>query len=185
MERLSPASSLVVVVDLQERLVPAMPAERFARVKQTTLTLLEAARLLYVRVLATEQYPKGLGPTVAPIGEKLRALGAPPIEKMTFDACGEPLFVRALSAASPRSVVLVGMETHVCVYQTARELVRRGFDTTVVADGVCSRSEENRALGLALAERSGARVAPVETVLFDWLERAGNEAFKAVSKLVK
>jgi nicotinamidase-related amidase len=135
--------------------------------------------------VASEQYPKGLGPTVEPIAERLRAMGVEPIAKTTFDACAEPRVAQALAERSPGAVVVAGMETHICVFQTARELARRGLDVHVVADAVASRREENRALGLALCERAGACVTPTETVVFDWLGRAGTEEFKAVSKLVR
>jgi nicotinamidase-related amidase len=185
MHRLDPKSSLLLLVDVQERLAAAMPQAAMDRLVGNALVLLESARLLGVPAVATEQYPKGLGPTVAPLGEKLRSLGVEPIDKMTFDACGEPRVARALAERSPRAVVVVGMEAHVCVFQTARELARRGFDVHVVADAVTSRREENRALGLALCERAGAVATPTETVVFDWLERAGSDAFKAISKLVR
>ena len=185
MERLTPSTSVLVVVDVQERLAAAMPKEAMDRLVANAGILLEAARILSVPVLATEQYPKGLGPTIAPVAEKLRALGVEPIEKLSFDACGEPRFSRALSLASPRAAIVVGMEAHVCVFQTARELARRGYATYVVADAVASRTEENRAAGLALAERAGAVVTVTESVAFDWLGDASSEAFKAVSKLVR
>jgi nicotinamidase-related amidase len=185
MNRLDPQSSLVLVVDVQEKLAAAMPQASMDRLVASVLVLLESARLLGVPVLASEQYPKGLGPTVAPIADKLRALGVEPAEKTAFDACGEPKIARELATRSPRSVVVAGMETHICVYQTARELVRRGSEVHVVADAVASRREENRALGLGLCERAGALVTPAETVVFDWLGRAGTDAFKAISKLVR
>src|SRR5262249_22914713 len=106
-------------------------------------------------------------------------------EKLAFDACGEPRVARAIADATPRSVVVVGMEAHVCVFQTARELARRGYDTYVVKDAVASRREENRAAGVEPCVRAGATATVTETVVFDWLERAGTEQFKAVSKLVK
>jgi len=185
MNRLDPASSLLLVVDVQERLAAAMPQAAMDRLVASALVLLEAARLLGVPVVASEQYPKGLGPTVAPIAEKLRAMGVEPVDKLTFDACGEPRLARALSDRAARAVVLAGMETHICVFQTARELARRGLQVHVVADAVASRREENRALGLALCERAGAVATPTETVVFDWLGRAGTDAFKALSKMVR
>jgi nicotinamidase-related amidase len=185
MDRLDPTSSVLLVVDAQERLASAMPQPSMDRLVTNALVLFEAARLLGVPVLATEQYPKGLGPTVGPIAEKLRGLGVEPIDKMTFDALGEPRLARALAERAPRAVVLVGMETHICVFQTARELVRRGFAVHVVADAVASRRDENRALGLALCERAGAFATPTESVVFDWLARAGSDAFKAISKLLR
>ena len=185
MHRLDPRSSLVLVVDVQDRLAKAMPQAAMDRLVASTLVLLEAARLLGVPVVATEQYPKGLGPTVAPLGEKLRELGVTPIDKMTFDACGEPRVARAVAAQAARAVVLVGMETHICVFQTARELCRRGMTVHVAADAVASRRDDDRTLGLALCERAGAYATGTETVVFDWLERAGSDAFKAISKLVR
>jgi nicotinamidase-related amidase len=185
MQRLDPASSLLLVVDVQERLATAMPPAAMERLTASTLLVLEAARILGVPVVASEQYPKGLGATVAAVGDKLRAMGVEPIDKLTFDACGEPRIARELAARGPRSVVVAGMETHICVFQTARELARRGAEVHVVADAVASRREENRSLGLGLCERAGALVTPAETVVFDWLGRAGTDAFKAVSKLVR
>lgn len=185
MDRLIPDRTVLLVVDVQERLAAAMPATAMERVTANALVLLEAARLLGVPVVASEQYPKGLGPTIPPIGEKLRSMGVEAIAKNTFDACGEPRIARAIGLSQPTAVVVVGMEAHVCVFQTARELVRRGLAVHVVADAVASRREDNRTLGLALVERAGAFAAPTETVVFDWLERAGSDAFKAISKLVR
>ena len=185
MIRLLPAQSALLVVDVQERLAAAMATARMEALARNSGILLEAAGHLGVQVLASEQYPKGLGPTVAPVAERLRALGVTPVAKTTFDACGEPGIARPLSAIAPRAVIVVGMETHVCVFQTVRELVRRGYEVHVPVDAVASRTEENRLAGIALCERAGAIATTTETVVFDWLERAGTEAFRAVSKLVK
>ena len=180
MQRLDPASTVLLVVDVQEKLASAMPEETLALLVKNTNILLEAAKVLGVKTIASEQYPKGLGPTLPAI-----KLEGAPFAKMTFDACSDLAISRALSEMAPRAVVVVGMEAHVCVYQTARELVRRGYATHVVADAVSSRKEENRRLGLSLCERAGAIVTPTETVVFDWLGQAGTDAFKQVSKLVR
>jgi len=185
MNRLAPGTTALLVVDVQERLAAAMSSARVETLVRNAGILLDAASHLGVHVLATEQYPKGLGHTVPALAEKLRRMHVTPVGKTTFDACGEVGVARALSAMSPRAVVVVGMETHVCVFQTVRELVRRGYDVHVPVDGVASRTEENRVAGLALCERAGAYATTTETVVFDLLERAGTEAFKAVSKLVK
>ncbi len=185
MERLLPQTTALLVVDVQERLAAAMPKETLDRLLANTTMLLETAKTLGVKVLASEQYPKGLGPTVPALASKLGELGVTPMAKMTFDACSDLAIARALAELDVRAVVVVGMESHVCVFQTARELVKRGYATVVVADAVASRREENRVLGLSLAERSGAVIAPAETVAFDLLERAGTDAFKLVSKLVR
>lgn len=185
MERLLPSSTVLLVVDVQEKLAPAMPAATLATLMANADLLLQAAATLGVWVIVSEQYPKGLGPTLAPIAARLAAVSATPLAKLTFDACSDLAIARALAAAGAKSVVVIGMETHVCVFQTARELVKRGYGTHVVADAVASRSEENRKLGLGLCERAGAAVTSTETVIFDLLERAGTEEFKALSKLVR
>src|SRR5688572_25615361 len=182
MQRLDPASTVLLVVDVQEKLASAMPEETLAALVKNTGILLDAAKILGVKVLASEQYPKGLGPTLPAIAGKL---DAKPMAKMTFDACSDLAIARALSDLAPHAVVVVGMESHVCVFQTARELVKRGFTTHVVTDAVASRREENRRLGLALCERAGAILTPTETVVFDLLGQAGTEAFKQISKLVR
>ncbi|MDP9150123.1 MAG: isochorismatase family protein, partial [Myxococcota bacterium] len=144
MDRLETTSTLLLLVDVQERLLAATPTAVAGRLVKNLLLLVEAARVLGVEVIATEQYPKGLGPTVAPLADHLRALGVKPIHKMTFDAASEPSVALRLAEGAPRAVVLAGLEAHVCIFQTARELARRGTDVRVVADAVASRQEENR-----------------------------------------
>ena len=185
MERLNPSSTVLLVVDVQEKLAAAMPADALGRLVKNTDILLETARALGMKVLASEQYPKGLGPTLPALGDKLRELGAEPYAKTTFDACSDLAIARALSDLHAKAVVVTGMEAHVCVFQTARELVKRGYATHVVADAVTSRRDENRALGLSLCERAGAVITPAETVAFDLLGHAGTDAFKTISKLVR
>ena len=185
MDRLDPSTTLLLVVDVQEKLAAAMPEAALATLMKNTGILLDAAKALGVRVLASEQYPKGLGPTVPAIAEKLTAAGGVAMPKLTFDPCSDLAIARSISDIAPRAVVVVGMETHVCVFQTARELVKRGYETHVVADAVTSRSDENRRVGLSLCERAGAIITSTETVAFDLLGRAGTDAFKTISKLVR
>ena len=181
--RLEPASTLLFVVDVQEKLAAAMPKESLDRLVHNTRILLEAARLVGVRVIATEQYPKGLGPTLAPVATQLPS---PPIEKLDFSALDEPRVAHALVAPTrPRAVIVTGMESHVCVFQTARDLATRGYATYVVDDAVASRKEDNRLAGLSLAERAGAIRTVTETIVFDWVRRAEGDTFKAISKLVR
>lgn len=185
MERLVAATTAILVVDVQEKLAAAMPPAALEELVKNARILLETADALGVRVLASEQYPKGLGPTVADLASKLGEMGVAPMPKMAFDACSELAISRALADSGARSVVVLGMEAHVCVFQTARELVKRGYATYVVADAVASRREDNRRIGLSLCERAGAFVTVTEAVAFDLLEHAGTGAFKAVSKLVR
>jgi nicotinamidase-related amidase len=178
---LSPEQCAVVVVDVQERLASAMPEERMTALRRSARILLGAARELGVLSLYTEQYPKGLGPTLADVAAELAQSAATRFEKLDFSAyaaVGETL-------ANTRSVVLLGMEAHVCVYLTARDLCERGFAVHVVADGVASRRDDHRQVGLDLCRQAGAAVTTSETVVFDWLVRAGGDTFKKVSALVR
>ena len=185
MKRLVPGRTLVVVVDVQERLAAAMPPDQLTELTRGVTILLEAARLLGAPVVATEQYKKGLGPTIAAVDEKLTAGGAARIDKVEFSACDVPQFRERLEALNPEAAVVVGMETHVCVFQTVRELVERGLDVYVPIDAVASRRDDHRVTGLSLCERAGALATTTETVVFDWLGRAGSDEFKALSKLIR
>ena len=180
--RLDRARAAVLVVDIQARLTPAMPPDTLARVLKYTRALVLAARELGLPVIATEQYPKGLGPIVPEVRE---ILPSPPLEKVHFSCGADPTFAAALEKTGRRQVIVCGMETHVCVFQTARHLARRGYVVYVVADAVASRREEHRTLGLSLCERAGAVAIPAESVVFDWLRFAGTNEFKKISRLLR
>lgn len=179
---LSPSRALVLVVDVQERLCPAMPQEALARVVKYTQALLGGARELGLPVLCTEQYPRGLGPTLPALRE---LLPSPPLAKMHFSCAADPGFAAALEATQRRQIVIAGMETHVCVFQTARDLAAAGYEVQVCADAVLSRTEEHRRVGLELCRAAGALVTTAETALFDLLHECGTPQFKKVSGLVK
>lgn len=183
--RLDKARTVVVVIDVQEKLARVMFEARRDLATREAARLVEGARLLGVPVVATEQYPEGLGPTASPVRASLDAASAAIVRKTSFDACGEPAFVTALEALAPTAVVLSGMESHICVLQTARSLLARGLRVVLASDAIASRTEENRAIGIAAAARLGAEEASVELVLFDLLERAGTDEFRAVSRLVR
>ena len=182
MTRLEPQSTVLLVVDVQTKLADAMPKDAMDRLVKNASILLDAARLLGVRVVATEQYPKGLGRTVGPVAERL---GVVPFEKLDFSALDDSPAAGAIAAAKSSAVVVLGMETHVCVFQTVRDLVLEGHETYVVSDAVASRTEENRQTGLELCVRAGAVRTVTEAVVFDWQRRAEGDAFKAISKLVR
>jgi nicotinamidase-related amidase len=185
MRRLNPKECAVLVVDVQERLAAAMPATQMAELTRAATVLIEAASTLGAHVIATEQYPSGLGPTIAPLIEGLEKAGAPRISKLDFSACDEPEFERAFAKHAPRAAIVVGMEAHVCVFQTVRELTARGIDVYVPIDGVASRRDDHRAAGIDLCRAAGATVTTMETVVFDWLKRAGSDEFKRLSKLLR
>jgi len=184
-KRLEPASSIVLVVDVQERLAAAMPPDSYAALLRAATVLIEACGTLGARVIATEQYPAGLGRTVPTLRAELERHGAPILEKVEFSAVEAPGFAVQFDAYAPRSAIVVGMEAHVCVFQTVRELVARGIDVHVPIDGVASRREDHRATGLDLCRASGATLTTMETVVFDWLRKAGTDDFKKLSKLIR
>jgi nicotinamidase-related amidase len=185
MKRLIPKSTLLVVVDIQEKLAKAMPEATLRKVTWNAAILLDAAKRLGVRTIASEQYPQGLGPTVPEVAAALSAHGITAMPKIHFDALGDDAIHKKAFAPRPEAAVVIGMESHVCVFQTVRSFVDRGVPVFVVSDAVASRTEENRQNGLHLAERAGAFVTNTETVVFDWLERAGTDDFKALSKLIR
>jgi nicotinamidase-related amidase len=176
--------SVLAAIDLQERLLGVFSEEVSpALVKQAAL-LIDAARILDIPVLATEQYPKGLGVTVEAIRSRL-PVSVAPIEKITFSGARSEAFRSALAATGRRHVLLCGAETHVCVLQTALDLLDAGYHVSVAADAVGSRRRLDWERGLALLERAGATVGTSEMFVFHWLERAGTAEFKAVAPLVK
>ncbi len=178
--RLIAARSALLVVDIQERLCSAMEPQALERMLKRTNAAIEGAKTLQFPIFVTEQYSKGLGPTHAQVRERLG--GRKPVEKLVFSAA-VPEVLAALEGR--RQVLLVGMETHICVFQTARELVENGFEVWVCADAVLSRSEEDRRVGLELCKEVGARVTTVESALFDMMVRAGSPEFKAISAAVR
>ena len=178
--KLDPKNAVVVVVDVQDRLTPAM--WNFAPVEKYCRALVQAARELDVPVLATEQYPKGLGSTIASIRE---LLPAEPLVKMHFSCGADPGFTKALGATGRRQVILAGIETHVCVFQTARDLLQQGYEPFVCADAVTSRFEEHRRVALELMRDLGAVITSAETSIFDLLHVCGTPEFKRVAPLVK
>ena len=176
-------SCALVVVDYQEKLARTLDDEVRADTVRGVQILMRAADRLGIPVLITEQYPAGLGATLPELAEL--APEAPRFEKVAFDCCGADGFVDRLGELGADHIVLVGMETHICVLQTALSLAQAGRRVWVARDAVCSRQRANWEAGLALMERAGAVVAPVETLLFMWLGRSGTPEFKELSALIK
>lgn len=176
--RIERARLQVLVIDFQERLYGAMPEGDREAALRAVENLVFLADELGVPVTLTEQYPRGLGPTVP----TLQNPGRPAFEKTAFSALQEPGFTdRGVGG----QVLVVGMETHVCVALTVQDLRAQGVEVGVVADGCLSRRPADRSLGLELARAAGAAVLPVETVLFALLERAGSPLFKEISRRIR
>ena len=187
---LSRRRAALLVVDIQERLIPAMPAEVVERVIRNTAILIDAAARLGLPIVVSQQYPKGLGATVPAIEaaiEAARAGGAAihRFDKLEFSAAAAPAFTALAPQLGRDQWIVTGMEAHVCVYQSARDLAARGMAVHVVADAVCSRTKANWRLGLDLAARAGAIPTSTEVCVFDLLGRAGSDEFRALSKAIK
>lgn len=178
---LSKEDTVFLIIDIQEKLAVVMKERE--RIVKNNLHLIELAKMIGVPVMVTEQYPKGLGTTVAEIRDALPLYR--PIEKMTFDCCGQPAFLEDLKKHDKNSVVLTGMETHICVLQTCIGLLRSGINVHLVQDAVCSRTKENWKTGIEFMREAGAVVTSTETVLFQLLKVAGTEEFKKISKRIK
>jgi len=171
----------LLVVDIQERLLPAM-FER-ERVVAQALRLVRGASVLRLPVFATEQYRKGLGATVPEVAETIP--GFAPFEKLTFSAWGQPELAHAVRSRGITDLLVCGIEAHVCVCQTALDLREAGLRSFVVADATSSRSVENWRLGLDRMRQGGVAVVSTEMALFELLERAGTDEFKAMLALVR
>ncbi len=178
--RLDRSSAALAVIDIQERLAPVM--WNFAPVEKYSRAMILAARELGLPVLATEQYPKGLGATIPTIRE---ALGSTPLVKMHFSCGCDEGFQKALAATGRKQVIVVGIESHVCVFQTVRDLLEQGYEVFVCGDAVTSRFEEHRRLAIEQMRDLGAIITSAETCIFDLLHVAGTPEFKKVSALVR
>ncbi|MDA1038924.1 MAG: isochorismatase family protein [Planctomycetota bacterium] len=175
--RLVPANSLVCAVDIQEKLLAVMPAAE--GVVSRSLRLATAAGLLGVPKVLTEQYPKGLGRTPQALVDSL----PPAIEKISFSCCGCAAFEQAIPQVT-EAVVLCGLETHVCITQTALDLLAAGYGVFVAVDAVASRHAIDHDIGLRRLEAAGAILTTTEAILFEWCRSADHTAFQAVRKLV-
>ncbi len=173
--------SALVVIDMQERLVPAMQAP--ARTIANTRLLLQAAARTDVPAILTEQYPQGLGATVSEI--KKSAGAAPILPKMHFSCMEDIDFARTFAALNRKQAVIAGMEAHICVVQTAEGLVEVGYDVFVVSDATASRSLDSERACLARLSASGVSIVTTEMVVFEWLGKAGTPAFKELLPLIK
>lgn len=173
----------LLVIDYQERLGAAMDQEYLQDALNNTRRLIEGANALGMPIWVTEQYPKGLGTTLPFLTDALPE-GWRAFEKVEFSCAEVPALMEAIRASGRTQLIVCGMETHICVFQTARDLAEE-FEVYVPADAVLARREDNDGLGLALIEREGALISSTETALFDLVQKAGTPEFKKISALVK
>jgi nicotinamidase-related amidase len=169
--------TILVLIDVQGNLAHAMHNKDslFENLKK----LIQGVQVLNIPIIVTEQYPKGLGPTLPDIAALLPS-GTQPISKVHFSCCGDATFMQALTNYNRRQVLVGGIETHICVYQTTAELVQHGYEVELVTDAISSRTAENRELGLTKMRQLGAGSTSVEMALFELLQVAGSDQFKQI-----
>ncbi len=179
---LDAAHTALAIIDMQEAFRPTI--SDFAETAARIALMAHAAQLLGVPLIVTEQYPRGLGRTASEIKTVL-----PPtlevIEKTAFSSCGAPQFIGELERAGARHVLLCGIEAHICVNQTAHDLLARGFKVHLLADCITARTAHNKQIALSKMQQSGAILASTEMALFELLRDAKHEQFKAIQKLIK
>jgi nicotinamidase-related amidase len=178
-ERLTADHGALLVVDMQEKLLAAMHDREL--IVANTGRLIRGAREMKMPVWATEQYPRGLGSTVSPIAELIPERPT----KLTFQCCAVPQLLEQLYGRHIRHLTIAGVEAHVCVAQTALELLDLGFRVQIPADAVTSRNKMDYEFTLRRMEQAGAVISTTEAVLFEWLETADRPEFKFISQMVK
>jgi nicotinamidase-related amidase len=177
--------AVLVVVDVQERLVPAIDKELYARSLKNFKITIETAGTLGLPVVLTEQYPKGLGRTVPDVLQALEGKTYERIEKVAFSCARDEAFLAAIAKTVRRQVILIGMETHVCVYLTSVDLINAGYEVFVLDDAVSSRFLHNYRSGIAALRDAGAVVVSTETAVFQLLKVAMTPEFKKISSLLR
>ncbi len=172
---------LLLVIDVQEKLVSALDKDTVVR---RTETLVKAAKIIEIPTIVTEQYSKGLGSTVNPIKQNLDK-NSPIIEKSAFSAVKEKGFMDVLKSFNKNQIVICGIETHVCVHQTASDLISEGFEVYVAKDACASRNKYEFKQGIDRMQENGAKISCVEIILFEWLKSSKNPYFKEIQALIK
>ena len=178
---LTVTDSVLLVVDVQEKLFRLMYQKE--QLADNLQRLIKGIQVLEVPILVTEQYPQGLGPTIPEIATLLTAVK--PYPKVNFSCCGDAAFMQAFQQLHRKQVLIAGIESHICVYQTAADLIAAGYEVYAVGDAVSSRTQQNRDTGIKMMIQLGAKLTSTEAVLFELLKVAKGEKFKAISQIVK
>jgi len=179
--RILKEKSVAVIVDVQERLFPHMHGKE--DLEKSIVTLIRGLRVLGVPILVTQQYTKGLGPTITAVQEALGQYN--PIEKLAFSCMDEQVFIDALEESGRNTVILAGIETHVCMLQTTLDMVQNGYRPVIVEDCVSSRKAGDKNTAVYRMREEGAVITSCESLLFELLRYAGTDTFRAISKLVR
>lgn len=179
--RINREQSIGLIIDVQEKLFPHIHNSKTLR--KNLSVLIRGLKILEVPLMVTQQYTKGLGPTVGPLSKLLNEY--PPIEKKAFSCCDEPRFAEALALKGKKFVIIAGIETHVCVLQTAIDLLENGYQPVVVTNAVASRSPGDKRTALKRMWQEKVLLTTCESILFELARVSGTDAFKAISALVK
>ena len=182
LQRLQPADCLFLLIDVQERLLPAMA--ECDDMLASNARLLRALELFSIPLLVSEQYPQGLGKTAASLQE-LYVEDVEVCEKRCFSVADDSAFIEKINDKSRSTILLSGIETHICVWQSARDLYNRGYRVVVVGDATTSRSSRDHSCALSCMQQIGIGVVSVEMLLFDLQKTSEGENFKLISKLVR
>jgi nicotinamidase-related amidase len=174
-------NTVLVIIDVQEKLAPAMHEKE--KLFDNLQKLAKGVKILEIPIILTEQNPKGLGPTIPEIARLLPDIL--PITKMDFSCCNNKLFRQELGKLNRKQVLIAGIEMHVCVYQTAVDLLALGYEVQVVADACASRTAENKKIGLKRTISEGAKLTSTEMALFELLKVAEGTKFKKILHIVK
>ncbi len=175
-------NSALVVIDMQEKLSRAMHDRE--NLLTSASKIVHGAKILGIPVIWTEQNPGGLGATLPEIRNYIPA-DSEPVIKLSFSCCAEPVFMETLKATGRKQILVMGIESHVCVCQTILDLLDMGYETHIVCDAVASRTPENKAIGVERSKQAGAIITSVEMALFELLGEAKGENFKQILKIVK
>ena len=178
---LNAQSTALLLIDFQEKLFPVMHDKD--KLLRNVVKLVQGAKVLEIPIVLTEQYPKGLGPTIPEIKSLIPDIK--PVEKVCFNCCDEDLFCSALDGLKSKQVLIAGIEAHICVYQTAIALVGTGYEVQVVGDCVASREPENKVTAVSRMVGEGVGLTTMEMALFELLKEAKGEKFKQISNIVK
>ena len=178
---LSVDNSVLLVIDVQEKLFRAIHQKE--QLADNLQKLIKGINVLEIPSLLTEQYPHGLGATIPEIAQLLPDIK--PLAKVCFSCCGDAAFLQAFKKLNRKQVLIAGIESHVCVYQTAADLLTADYEVYAVSDTISSRTEQNRDIGLKMMTQLGAKLTGTEAALFELLKIAKGDKFKAISQIVK
>ena len=173
--------SAALIIDIQERLYPFIFDNE--KLTKNVTKLIEGLKIIGIPIFITEQYVKGLGPTIGPVTAILE--NHPRIEKMSFSCCDEPQVMEGIAFSGKENIIIAGIESHVCVLQTVTDLVQNGYHPVVVEDCISSRNENDKHMAIHRMRQEGATITTCESILFELLRSSGTEQFKGVSRLVK